>query len=749
MKRIAPLALALGFLTQISSAQVTEEKLDWHSLAKAPSAAKSSKLQAQKKAETEKKWAECANQGKANSSKFASIKGWVMISWLRCARELSLDKSQADPLQSALKALDSSTDLLIAGPWSNSLWSESIRSRLTLLELLLKTKSESAWKQIETLLEQRDHLDKAQKAKVLSAAGEISQAKAQAKAAQFFYEQSLAEQETRSTREKLNSLLFALNEKKEKEEERVKSDAGPEVEGNFAERFQNSTKSNDLVTLLDDCIDYLRQYPGGRRARWAQDKVMEIYFGILDQNKDSKAKSLLDRALDLIEKSDSLRQVEWTRQMHRRGDFFGCLKIAEKSLETLSGSSTGASLLYMAGRCAQFSGEYKKAKKHFEKYLEQFAGGEDAGEVNFRLGLVHLRLGQASSAIASFEKLLQSKNSDRYELNARYWLARSFQATSNTRALSEVDEILSKYPMSYYGLRLRMERTSGLMEWPTPLKAGNDLKGNFTLSSTQKKALSRAELLAQNGWIAEALLELTEIPVPTDPKIKVLLAKKFNRLQLFPPVIRLVNEAGDLNPELRALDVVNLSFPQVYKDVIQEQAARQKLSPILVRSLIRQESAFGPRAISTSNAYGLMQIIGPTAQEISSELNLKSLVIPDDVYVPENNIQMGTYYIAKMIRQFGGNVPLGLAAYNAGPTRMRIFVEARSEVSEQTKKSSSDPWDEMWFDEVPWNETSFYVKAILRNALLYQLAEKAEAKEPDQRRVQFGSVLWSNLVLQP
>jgi soluble lytic murein transglycosylase len=142
-----------------------------------------------------------------------------------------------------------------------------------------------------------------------------------------------------------------------------------------------------------------------------------------------------------------------------------------------------------------------------------------------------------------------------------------------------------------------------------------------------------------------------------------------------------------------------------------------------------------------------MQLIGPTAQEVATELGLRGISIPEDVFVPENNIQMGTYYIAKMIKQFNGHVPLGLAAYNAGPHRLKSFIDGRKEVSAQMQKFSSDPLDEMWFDELPWYETSFYVKAILRNAIMYQLLDKSTAKEPDQRRVQFGSVLWGNLVV--
>lgn len=122
--------------------------------------------------------------------------------------------------------------------------------------------------------------------------------------------------------------------------------------------------------------------------------------------------------------------------------------------------------------------------------------------------------------------------------------------------------------------------------------------------------------------------------------------------------------------------------------------------------------------------------------------------IPEDLFVPDINIRMGTYYIAKMIKQFGGNVPMGLAAYNAGPTRMQIFVKARPEVELLTKKPSSDAWDELWMDEVPWFETSFYVKAILRNTMMYKVLERSSEKNPDLRRVQYGSVLWKDLVLR-
>jgi soluble lytic murein transglycosylase len=198
-------------------------------------------------------------------------------------------------------------------------------------------------------------------------------------------------------------------------------------------------------------------------------------------------------------------------------------------------------------------------------------------------------------------------------------------------------------------------------------------------------------------------------------------------------------------PEVRSLEAMQMVYPQEYQKEIFEQAQKQKLNPLLVKSLIRQESAFGQKAVSTSNAYGLMQMIGPTAQEVAEELKINGLEIPNDLFQPAINIRMGTYYIAKVIRQLGGHVPLGLAAYNAGPHKVISFLRMRPELLTLPRSVSGDFKDEIWFDELPWSETSFYVKAILRNVLVYKMLEKSNGGVSSS--IKLDQVLWSDLVL--
>ncbi|MNS96722.1 Soluble lytic murein transglycosylase precursor [compost metagenome] len=130
-------------------------------------------------------------------------------------------------------------------------------------------------------------------------------------------------------------------------------------------------------------------------------------------------------------------------------------------------------------------------------------------------------------------------------------------------------------------------------------------------------------------------------------------------------------------------------------------------------------------------------MIPPTAQEVAKKLGLK-IEIPGDMFRPEVNIPMGSYYLSSVMDQFKGQVPLALASYNAGPYRMKLWLDSRPETSALREKNSSAPLDEIWFDELPWNETSFYVKAILRNVMIYRLIDRGP--------YELNPVLWQDLL---
>ena len=83
----------------------------------------------------------------------------------------------------------------------------------------------------------------------------------------------------------------------------------------------------------------------------------------------------------------------------------------------------------------------------------------------------------------------------------------------------------------------------------------------------------------------------------------------------------------------------------------------------LILAVITVESAFKINVVSRSNARGLMQLLPDTASEISVEINKRNF----NLFKIKDNIQLGSYYLWKMINLFGDS-NLGISAYNCGPT---------------------------------------------------------------------------------
>ncbi|MBD3346242.1 MAG: transglycosylase SLT domain-containing protein [Chitinivibrionales bacterium] len=100
-----------------------------------------------------------------------------------------------------------------------------------------------------------------------------------------------------------------------------------------------------------------------------------------------------------------------------------------------------------------------------------------------------------------------------------------------------------------------------------------------------------------------------------------------------------------------------------YNSIISEAAARHDVDPVLIRSVIAQESAGNPYAVSHAGAKGLMQLIDSTAKDMGVT----------SVYNPRANIMGGTKYLKMMLDKFNGDERLALASYNAGPAAVQKY----------------------------------------------------------------------------
>jgi soluble lytic murein transglycosylase len=133
----------------------------------------------------------------------------------------------------------------------------------------------------------------------------------------------------------------------------------------------------------------------------------------------------------------------------------------------------------------------------------------------------------------------------------------------------------------------------------------------------------------------------------------------------------------------------------------------------LVLAIVRQESAFAPEATSSVGARGLMQLMPATAAQVASKLQLPfSLprLTTDGLY----NMLLGRSYVDTLVGDFGGSYPLAIAAYNAGPGRVRQWLRDFGD------PRGADLTMVDFIEMIPFTETRIYVKRVLENLQIYR-----------------------------
>ena len=110
---------------------------------------------------------------------------------------------------------------------------------------------------------------------------------------------------------------------------------------------------------------------------------------------------------------------------------------------------------------------------------------------------------------------------------------------------------------------------------------------------------------------------------------------------------------------------------QAVAPIVAREAAANDLPPSLILGIIWVESRFNPEAVSPVGARGLMQLMPKTAAYLAECMKWEGRA---DSFDPEFNIAAGSYYIARLIKQFDGDLDLALAAYNAGAGNIRKWM---------------------------------------------------------------------------
>lgn len=183
---------------------------------------------------------------------------------------------------------------------------------------------------------------------------------------------------------------------------------------------------------------------------------------------------------------------------------------------------------------------------------------------------------------------------------------------------------------------------------------------------------------------------------------RLLLLSAFERLGLYQYSARSAELSLLSNSKLDRTSWVVRAFPLAYQDLVHRYSERFGVEPSFILSIMRAESFFNPRVESPAHARGLMQLMPFTADRVAKSIGLKKQIDMDALFDPQVNIQLGTAYLSRLLRQFDQNIPLAAASYNAGPHRVQTWLSQFGQVDQ-----------DVFIEHIPFRETRGYVKKVM------------------------------------
>ncbi len=151
---------------------------------------------------------------------------------------------------------------------------------------------------------------------------------------------------------------------------------------------------------------------------------------------------------------------------------------------------------------------------------------------------------------------------------------------------------------------------------------------------------------------------------------------------------------------------VGLRFPLLYKELITEMSDQNDVNPAWVYGIMRRESVFNKKAVSSARAVGLMQLLPSTARYVGKKLGLTK-VRKNDLLTPKLNVKLGSAYLSGMLKDFNGSYVKATAGYNAGPSRSVKWTPEKTMDADR------------WVESIPFTETRKYVRAVMAYTTIY------------------------------
>lgn len=332
--------------------------------------------------------------------------------------------------------------------------------------------------------------------------------------------------------------------------------------------------------------------------------------------------------------------------------------------------------------------------------------------------------------LADSYKLLH-KDATIQDARLRFWIALSQEiAGKKEDALLNYDMIVTQHPLSYYAIMANKKLqvlnpsargasfyTSEALKNQSALSfSSKDLDPDYVASLVRLKAWAKIDTIKMmnlelrrlnNHSMPDFLVKHSsdkQLLVKSD--LHLINAKIIQDAKNYLATFRYLYTVLDKREVVFNRDLLEILYPRPYFEDLVKALKKDSIDPIIVLSLIRQESVFNPLARSPVGARGLMQIMPNTAKRIKRSVKERHLADP------KINIDLGTKYFKGLVKRYDGNLVYVLSAYNAGESRVERWKGLYFDTDGSILKN---------IEAIPFLETRNYVKLIFRNIFFYKL----------------------------
>ena len=285
-----------------------------------------------------------------------------------------------------------------------------------------------------------------------------------------------------------------------------------------------------------------------------------------------------------------------------------------------------------------------------------------------------------------------------------YWLGRTYEKLGDKEQSMYWYDIASKYLTTYYGqLAFLKLDPSGKFELNKDMEIDDKYRYIFFNKELVKITYLLNEL-KKDKYTKFILRHLANDNIQKGSE--VLAAELATNIQRYDFAIQISKISSYQKRFHNKFNYPIISTPKTIN-------GRKIPESAFILSIIRQESEFDLSANSHAGAKGLMQLMPYTAKLVSKQAKLpysKSRLTSD----PEYNINLGSHYIAGLILQYEGAYPFAIAAYNAGPNRVKYWKK----INKNPQKKQINYVD--WVELIKFRETRNYVQRVLENYNVYR-----------------------------